>query len=132
MPFRESLAFGPNGNLYVGTQSGKIVVYAPGQLTSSVTLSGSAFPEALVFDSNGNLDVGNGNGSTVNQFAPGSLTPTATFSGLNEPTALAADSLGNLYVANSFGSTVTVFRVPGSNRGHCHPERSRESRRPAF
>ena len=99
-----SIAFGPNGDLFAAAGNGvKSVFRITPAGVSSTFASGMSDPIGLAFAPNGDLFVTNGTGNSINRVSPaGVVTTFATGNGLSSPFALA------------FGPTATAAPEPGT------------------
>jgi sugar lactone lactonase YvrE len=112
-----SLAFGPDGRLWISTADGsRVVAFAPAALgtsgsrtaTTEITPVGGSLsaPMGLAFDAAQGLWVANFSSGTLVRFDPaqlsagGALEPGVVISGAGQPTALAFDAAGSLWVAD--------------------------------
>ena len=117
----QSLAIGPNGNLYVANYlTHTVVEFAAGSTSLVATYTnGLDSPRAMAFDSSGNLYVANEFGLTVAEFAAGTTSLVASYPiGNSDAVALAFDSSGNLYVAKILAATVEKFAAGSTTRGY--------------
>lgn len=137
LPFARSLAFGPQGDLYVGSPCSDAVFKVPAaelaqttELPATRTLTPASFavpdPGGLAFDAEGNLWVASLNADQVWRFdaaslaAGGALTPSLKLgvfardvmgdTSRFRPSWLAFDANGDLW-ANDFGANI-FYRVP--------------------
>lgn len=126
------IAFGPDGNLYVGDHAANVIRRYSG--TTGVPIGTGVFansadlnlPNAIVFGSDGNLYVSNGAGNNVLRFngSTGAPLPSAgnagaqfaATAGFNGPTGLLFGPNGDLYVASAGPYTSrpqTIYRFSG-------------------
>lgn len=112
-----SLAFGPDGRLWISTADGsRVLAFAPAALgtsglraaTTEITPVGGSLsaPMGLAFDAAHGLWVANFSSGTLVRFsaaqldAGGALEPAVVISGAGQPAALAFDAAGSLWVAD--------------------------------
>ena len=132
-----SLAFDPQGDLWVADDQAALYEFTPAQLvaggnqTPTLQITGGELgcPDAITFDATGDLWVADNCNNHILEYTTSQLTtsgPTCTpapaqctpnpadtigsnSNSINTPQGLAFDSHGNLWIANGSGSTIVEF-----------------------
>ena len=111
----QGIAVGPNGNIFVASESGANVLQynsTTGAFISTFA-STAAFPGPILFGPDANLYVGAGN--SVQRFNGLTGAFIGTFaSGLNSASGMAFDASGNLFVSDGVDGKVTKFNSSGA------------------
>jgi hypothetical protein len=114
------VAIGPDSNVYVSDDNGRIDVFAPGGAFLRAFGNGQVTnPEGLAFDTAGNLYVASEGNSRIVVFSPqGALLRSFGGSGtaagkLDSPEGVSVDQQGNVYVPEFFNARVSVFTTQG-------------------
>jgi len=120
VPFAYSIAFDPNGNLWVGDQTNGIYEFAPGTgptptPLATITNIAAGLVDALgmTFDSAGKLWVADGGAPALVEFTPSNgATPLRTISGsFCSPTDVAMDPSGTLWALDSCAGQVIAYNT---------------------
>ena len=112
-----SLAFGPNGNLFVTsghfmTDPGGVIEFNGTTGALIGTFASVAQPRGLTFGPNGNLFVASPSPDLVTEFDGSTGILVRMFSdGLNHPHGVAFGPNGNLFVSNYYGGNVVQFDI---------------------
>jgi hypothetical protein len=111
------IALDSGGTLYVPNQAANdVTVYAPGDTSPSLTLTGVNAPQGVVVDAQGDVFVCyRGDGGGIAAYPAGQTTPSQLItSGLmTMPNQLAFGSDGTLYVSDNVNGVLTI--APGTS-----------------
>ena len=122
----KGMAFDSAGNLYVGTVSDQVFVFAHPVNSAStpvatITLPIGGNPLFIAIDAGNNLWVSDVNNDLVYEFTgpfAGSITPAPAktlSTDLINPQGLAFDAAGNLYVGDATSNDIEIFAAPITN-----------------
>jgi len=112
-----SIAFNPNGDLFIGNGGNDTVAMIPHGTTNAlnITPSGTWFPLGMTSDKNGNIYIANYNSGTVTKISSGSLYASDILYDQYACAGIAANSSGDLFIANYNFSTLQVLSHESGN-----------------